>query len=296
MPGGAATASPNGRHDASARVARYRCRGRRKWTSPSVSGLLTRSVRCRSAAGALGELREQGSRSPRTADARNELAEFAHEDLEIRQRLTTDQSNAQWRRDLSISYERLGDSLNAVGQLAPALAAFRESIAIRQALAEADPNNTTRQRDLAVSHGRIGNTQLALGRREEGLDALRKSLAIREVLARDDPANVLWQTDLVIALRSLARAGDEARPRLTRALEIARTLANQGRLGADQFGWAEALQRELVVPRTRRCDARLSASRNIKACPRSLRLCGGSTCQWSSIGLRKSTAADVCRF
>jgi hypothetical protein len=49
-----------------------------------------------------------------------------------------------------------------------------------------------------------------------------------------DPANVLWQTDLVIALRSLALAGDEARPRLVRALEIARTLRDQGRLGGEE--------------------------------------------------------------
>ena len=66
------------------------------------------------------------------------------------------------------------------------------------------------------------------------------------MLARDDPANVLWQTDLVIALRSLALTGDEARPRLARALEIARTLRDQGRLGADQVGWPEALEQELA--------------------------------------------------
>ena len=86
---------------------------------------------------------------------------------------------------------------------------------------------------------------LALDQRPQALDEFRASLAIQEKLLRDDPGSALWQTDLVIALRRLARAGDDPRGRLTRALEIARRLADEGKLAAHQRGWVEALEREL---------------------------------------------------
>jgi hypothetical protein len=35
--------------------------------------------------------------------------------------------------------------------------------------------------------------------------------------------------------------------RLTRALDIARRLKQEGKLGADQGGWIEALERELTA-------------------------------------------------
>jgi tetratricopeptide (TPR) repeat protein len=165
--------------------------------------------------------------------------------LNIRQRLAADKSNAQWQRDLSVSYERIGDYLKEIGKIAQALTAYRECFAIRQTLAIADPDNTERQRDLSVAYSRIGNTEPALGQREEGLDALRKSLAIREKLTRDDPGNALWQADLVIALRTLGLAGDEARPRLSRALEIARRLQEEDKLGADRRGWVGQLEQDI---------------------------------------------------
>jgi tetratricopeptide (TPR) repeat protein len=165
--------------------------------------------------------------------------------LEIRQKLTTDQSNAQWRRDLSISYERVGDMLARMGKSEQALAAYKVCFAIRQKLATDDPANKQRQRDLAVIHGRIGEILLALDQRPQALDEFRASLAIQEKLLRDDPGSALWQTDLVITLRRLARAGDDPRGRLTRALEIARKLAAEGKLAAQQRGWVETLEQEL---------------------------------------------------
>lgn len=176
-----------------------------------------------------------------------EALEFLTKSIEIRQRLATDPNNVLWRRDLSVSYEGVGDALTGTGKLESALTAYQECFAIRQALAAEDSFNRERQRDLAVTYGRIGNTQLKLGQRVEGLDALHKSLDIRERLTRDDPDNVLWQTDLVIALRALALAGDDARARLTRALEIARRLRDEGKLGAQQMGWVEALEQELAA-------------------------------------------------
>ena len=50
-------------------------------------------------------------------------------------------SDLQWQRDLSVSYDRVGDVLVAQGNLPDALKAFRDSLAIRERLAKADPGN-----------------------------------------------------------------------------------------------------------------------------------------------------------
>ncbi len=50
-----------------------------------------------------------------------------------------------------------GDVLRDQGDLAGALAAYRESLAVRRRLAEADPSNASWQRDLSVSQEKIGD-------------------------------------------------------------------------------------------------------------------------------------------
>jgi hypothetical protein len=65
--------------------------------------------------------------------------------------LKTDPGNAGWRRDLSVSYDRVGDVLVVQGNLPEALASFRAGLAIAESLAKADPGNAGWQRDLIVS-------------------------------------------------------------------------------------------------------------------------------------------------
>jgi tetratricopeptide (TPR) repeat protein len=77
--------------------------------------------------------------------------------LAIFERLAAaDRSNTQWQRDLSVSYNNVGDVLVAQGKLDAALKAYRESLAIRERLAAADRSNSEWQRDLRISIGRIG--------------------------------------------------------------------------------------------------------------------------------------------
>src|SRR5262245_27458769 len=89
---------------------------------------------------------------PKLADA---LTAF-RDGLVIRERLAeADPNNALWQRDLSASYNKVGDVLVAQGKLAEALTSFRDSLAIRERLAEADPSNAERQWDVVVSHSRL---------------------------------------------------------------------------------------------------------------------------------------------
>ena len=62
-----------------------------------------------------------------------------------------DPGNAGWQRDLSVSYEKVGDVQIAQGDLAGALKSYRESLGIAEKLAKHDPGNVDWQRDLSVS-------------------------------------------------------------------------------------------------------------------------------------------------
>lgn len=60
------------------------------------------------------------------------------------------------QRDLSFSYNRLGDLARALGQYETAQSYFRKSLAIREQLAQAAPERVNPQRDLSVSYEKLG--------------------------------------------------------------------------------------------------------------------------------------------
>jgi len=86
------------------------------------------------------------------------------------------------QRDLSASYNNIGDVLVAQGNLADALKSFRDSLAIRERLAQADQANVQSQIDLILSHWR-----LAL----QGDDAVRHWSLIVVTLRKLDTENKL---------------------------------------------------------------------------------------------------------
>ena len=93
--------------------------------------------------------------------AQGDLAEAQEaygEGLEIAKRLAeSDPSNSQWQRDLSVSYDRLGDVAVAQGDLAEAQEAYEEGLEVAKRLAESDPNISQWQRDLWVSYWRLAD-------------------------------------------------------------------------------------------------------------------------------------------
>ncbi len=119
-----------------------------------------------------------------------------------------DPANAEWQRDLSVSYNKLGDVQRDQGDLDGALASYRQSLTIFEKLARQDPGNAQWQRDLSVSYNKLGDVQRDQGDLDGALDAYRQSLTIREKLARQDPGNAQWQRDLSV---SYERLGDVQR-------------------------------------------------------------------------------------
>jgi hypothetical protein len=103
-----------------------------------------------------------------------------------------DPGNAEWRRGLSVSHDRIGDVKVAQGDLPGALAAFTAGMDIAKSLAEADPGNAGWRRDLVVSHVKLARAKSGLGDADGETEELRAALAVLDGMAADhmhlDPA------------------------------------------------------------------------------------------------------------
>ena len=87
-----------------------------------------------------------------------------------------DPSNSGWQRDLSVSYEKVGDVLVVQGNLQEALDAYQQSLKIAKPLAEQDPSNAEWQRNLSVSYEKVGDVLVARSKLQEALDAYQQSI------------------------------------------------------------------------------------------------------------------------
>jgi uroporphyrinogen-III decarboxylase len=84
--------------------------------------------------------------------------------LVIAERLAaSDAGNADWQRDLSVSYDRVGDVLVLQGNLSDALSSYRAGLVIRERLAASDAGNADWQWDLSVSYDRVGEVLVKQG-------------------------------------------------------------------------------------------------------------------------------------
>jgi tetratricopeptide (TPR) repeat protein len=136
--------------------------------------------------------------------------------------------------------------LVAPGNLAEALQSFRDSLAIRERLAQADPGNAGWQRDLSVSYNKIGNVLVAQGNLPEALKSFREDLAIANRLAQADPTNAGWQFDLVVSHWKLAAHGDDAPSRFAFIVAALRKLKEENRLTPAQERWLPEAEAQLA--------------------------------------------------
>ncbi len=162
------------------------------------------------------------------ADRRPKLKEA----MELaKQRSFEDPHNAQAQRDLSISYNKLGDLLLQEGKGGEARKAYEDGLAISRKLAEEDPHNAQAQRDLSISYERLGDLLRQEGKGGEARKAYEDGLAIRRKLAEEDPHNAQAQRDLSVSYERLGDLllqegkGGEARKAYEDALAIRRKLA-----------------------------------------------------------------------
>jgi eukaryotic-like serine/threonine-protein kinase len=98
----------------------------------------------------------------------------------------------------------LGELTNEIGNKEDALTAYREVLAIRRKLADANPTVTKLQRALAGSHHNIGILLRATGKPVEALKAHESALAIRRKLADANPDSPHFWSDLAATHNDVA--------------------------------------------------------------------------------------------
>ena len=82
---------------------------------------------------------------------------YYEDGLTIRKRLAdAAPENADYARDLSISYKRLGNLAMSGGDPAAARRFYEDGLTIRKRLADAAPENADYARDLSISYERAG--------------------------------------------------------------------------------------------------------------------------------------------
>ena len=123
---------------------------------------------------------------------------------------------------------------------------FDKALAVRKALAAADPSNINWQHDLALSYEKLGEIAVSAGKLNDAHTWFDKALAIRETLVAADPSNTDWQRDLSLSYERLGGIAvsvgklDDARTWSEKAVAVRMALAAADPSNA---GW----QRDLCI-------------------------------------------------
>ncbi len=96
-----------------------------------------------------------------------------------------DPKDAQAQRDLSISYDRLGDVSVQSGDLQAALRYYQDGLDIRKKQAAADPTNVEAQTDLFISYWKLGSVEKTTLEHAKAREWFRKGLAVLQPLHKE---------------------------------------------------------------------------------------------------------------
>jgi tetratricopeptide (TPR) repeat protein len=107
-----------------------------------------------------------------------------------------------WRRDVSVTLNRLGSVDLKGGDTAAALSRYEEALGIMRRLAERDPSNATWQRDLAISINGVGDVKAQRGEARGALAAYDEGLTIMRGLQAHDPTNLDLQREIAVRLNA----------------------------------------------------------------------------------------------
>ncbi len=141
--------------------------------------------------------------------------------------------NLDAQRDLSVSFDKIGDVQVAKGALDDALASFRDGLAIAERLAKADPANAGWQRDLSISYEKLAGVFVKQNKLPEALKAYQDEFAIQKRLADSSPGHAGWQRTIAVTYLNLGithvRMGDlaQARRNLTAGRAISADLVRR---------------------------------------------------------------------
>jgi tetratricopeptide (TPR) repeat protein len=98
--------------------------------------------------------------------------------------------NTTYRRDLSISYNKLADLALAAGRSAEAEGLYRQALQVREELTELEPGNTTYRRDLSISYERLADLAARVGDLKTARNLVDQAVYLRRALHRLEPQRV----------------------------------------------------------------------------------------------------------
>jgi tetratricopeptide (TPR) repeat protein len=187
-------------------------------------------------------------------------------------------NDAQAKRDLSISYERVGDVQLRLGATDKALKAYQDGLELHHVLVQAHPDDIPAQRDLSVSYSKMAQAHERAHDYARAREWDEKMLAVDRQLSERMPqsagARGKVASDSETLSRLCARAGDwpAAVTYARQALDHAR--AAQKLAGATEpFRWDFSITWQLLadaqVGAGQFNEARQSLEEAIKAGPRS---------------------------
>ncbi len=135
---------------------------------------------------------------PNLGDTAGALASYRKAQAILESLLRSEPSDQQMRRDLSITYENIGNIQARLMQGKEAVESQRKSLALREGLLTAEPTNVEYRRLLADSYFYLGDA-LTPGHSSvfnniawlAALESFRKSLPLREQLYAADPSSEL---------------------------------------------------------------------------------------------------------
>jgi len=151
----------------------------------------------------------------------------------LRVRAEAEPDRADYQRDLTISYNKLGDLMRTVGRGEDATRLYQDALDIARRLAEAEPDRADYQRDLSISYNKLGDLMRDVGRGEDATRLHQDALDIARTLAEAEPDRADYQRDLSISYTTLgilaqsAGRAEDATGYFELDLAIARRLAER---------------------------------------------------------------------
>jgi tetratricopeptide (TPR) repeat protein len=116
-------------------------------------------------------------------------------------------ANADWQRDLSVSYNKIGEVELAQGDLKAAVKSYSDALAIRERLARSDPGNADWQRDLWFSYAIVADAYRKSNQTAKARDAFVAGRAIIGNLVEHYPDQAQWKQDLAWFDAQIAELG-----------------------------------------------------------------------------------------
>jgi eukaryotic-like serine/threonine-protein kinase len=127
--------------------------------------------------------------------------------LRIREALVSGAPHdAKNRRDLAVSYKRLGNQLVDTAEAARGLDYLRKSLAILSKLADEEPANTEIHHDLAECYSAVGSALEGRGEMAGALEHHRKALPIYQKLLATDPQDRANRRSVSVTYENIGRA------------------------------------------------------------------------------------------